>query len=204
MPVFSYTVSGLVKGETLLGEAVYTVKTPSGEEINIGAGTDAGVYDISVSGLSASKNYNVLPFVHGKLTINKKEAKVDWTIAKSYVYNDGQTLPTATYDGKTANLIFTKDGKECEFKNAGTYTVTVADDNYILTNNEKQSSSIKQSIRPLPRIPRFQARTIPTKRLEITRFRKVSLGLTRTKSPFAERRSMRRSTIWTPTTTKIL
>lgn len=137
MPVFSYTVSGLVKGETLLGEAVYTVKTPSGEEINIGAGTDAGVYDISVSGLSASKNYNVLPFVHGKLTINKKEAKVDWTIAKSYVYNDGQTLPAATYDGKTASLIFTKDGKECEFKNAGTYTVTVADDNYILTNNEK-------------------------------------------------------------------
>ena len=140
MPVFSYTVSGLVKGETLLGEAVYTVKTPSGEEINIGAGTDAGVYDISVSGLSASKNYNVLPFVHGKLTINKKEAKVDWTIAKSYVYNDGQTLPTATYDGKTAktaNLKFTKDGKACEFKDAGTYTVTVADDNYILTNNEK-------------------------------------------------------------------
>lgn len=137
MPVFSYTVSGLVKGETLLGEAVYTVKTPSGEEINIGAGTDAGVYDISVSGLSASKNYNVLPFVHGKLTINKKEAKVDWTIAKSYVYNDGQTLPTATYDGKSANLKFTKDGKACEFKNAGTYTVTVADDNYILTNNEK-------------------------------------------------------------------
>lgn len=137
MPVFSYTVSGLVKGETLLGEAVYTVKTPSGEEINIGAGTDAGVYDISVSGLSASKNYNVLPFVHGKLTINKKEAKVDWTIAKSYVYNDGQTLPTATYDGKTASLIFTKDGMVCEFKDAGTYTVTVADDNYILTNNEK-------------------------------------------------------------------
>ena len=136
MPVFSYTVSGLVKGETLLGEAVYTVKTPSGEEINIGAGTDAGVYDISVSGLSASKNYNV-SFVNGTLTINKKTAEVKWTIAKSYVYNDGQTLPAATYDGKTASLIFTKDGKECEFKNAGTYTVTVADDNYILTNNEK-------------------------------------------------------------------
>lgn len=126
MPVFSYTVSGLVKGETLLGEAVYS-----------GAGTDAGEYEISVSGLTASDNYNVLPFVHGKLTINKKEAKVDWTIAKSYVYNDGQTLPTATYDDKTANLIFTKDGKACEFKNAGTYTVTVADNNYILTNNEK-------------------------------------------------------------------
>lgn len=138
MPVFSYTVSGLVKGETLLGEAVYTVKTPSGEEINIGAGTDAGDYVISVSGLTASNNYNVLPFVSGKLTINKKEAKVDWTIAESYVYSpDGQTLPTATYDGKTASLIFTKDGTVCEFKNAGTYTVTVADNNYILTNNEK-------------------------------------------------------------------
>lgn len=126
-PKFEYTVAGLVDGETLSGEAVYS-----------GAGTDAGVYEISVSGLSASKNYNVLPFVHGKLTINKKEAKVDWTIAESYVYSpDGQTLPTATYDGKTASLIFTKDGTVCEFKNAGTYTVTVADNNYILTNNEK-------------------------------------------------------------------
>lgn len=125
-PVFSYTVTGLVKGETLSGKAVYS-----------GAGTDAGVYDISVSGLSASDNYNV-SCVSGKLTINKKEAKVDWTIAESYVYSPaGQTLPTATYDKKTANLIFTKDGTVCEFKDAGTYTVTVADDNYILTNNEK-------------------------------------------------------------------
>ena len=138
IPAFSYTVSGLVKGETLSGEAAYTVKTLSGEEINIGAGTDAGVYDISVSGLSASNNYNVLPFVSGKLTINKKEAKVDWTIAESYVYNDGQPSPTATYDGKTATLKLTKEGKVVnEFKNAGTYTVTVADNNYILTNNEK-------------------------------------------------------------------
>lgn len=138
MPVFSYTVSGLVEGETLLGEAVYTVKTPSGEAVYIGAGTDAGVYDISVSGLSASKNYNVLPFVSGTLTIDKKPATVEWNIAESYVYSpDGQTLPTATYDGKTATLIITKDGKACEFKDAGTYTVTVADDNYILTNNEK-------------------------------------------------------------------
>lgn len=125
MPAFSYTVTGLVEGETLSGEAVYS-----------GAGTDAGEYDISVSGITASDNYNV-SFVPGKLTINKKSATVAWTIAGNYVYNDGQTLPTATYDGKTASLIFTKDGKECEFKNAGTYTVTVADDNYILTNNEK-------------------------------------------------------------------
>lgn len=125
-PAFSYTVTGLVEGETLSGEAVYS-----------GAGTDAGVYDISVSGITASNNYNV-SFVSGTLTISKKTAKVDWTIAGNYVYSpDGQTLPTATYDGKTANLIFTKDGKACEFKTAGTYTVTVADDNYILTNNEK-------------------------------------------------------------------
>lgn len=125
-PAFSYTVTGLVEGETLSGEAGYS-----------GAGTDAGDYEISVSGLSASKNYNV-SFVPGKLTINKKEAEVAWTIAENYVYSpDGQTLPTATYDGKTASLIFTKDGTVCEFKTAGTYTVTVADDNYILTNNEK-------------------------------------------------------------------
>lgn len=124
-PKFECTVTGLVEGEMLSGEAVYS-----------GAGTDAGDYVISVSGLSASNNYNV-SFVSGTLTINKKTAEVDWTIAESYVYNDGQTLPTATYDGKTASLIFTKDGKACEFKNAGTYTVTVADNNYILTNNEK-------------------------------------------------------------------
>lgn len=144
-PKFECTVMGLVKGETLSGEEVYTVKTLSGEEINIGAGTDAGVYDISVSGLSASDNYNV-SFVSGKLTINKKTAEVDWTIAESYVYNDGQTLPTATYDGKTANLIFTKDGKACEFKTAGTYTVTVADDNnYTLSGETTKTITINKA-----------------------------------------------------------
>lgn len=126
MPKFEYTVTGLVEGETLSGEAGYS-----------GAGTDAGDYDISVSGITASDNYKVT-FVTGKLTINKKSATVTWTNAENRDYSpDGQTLPTATYDGKTANLIFTKDGKACEFKTAGTYTVTVADDNYILTNNEK-------------------------------------------------------------------
>ena len=125
-PKFEYTVSGLIDPDKLSGEAVYS-----------GAGTDVGDYEISVSGITASDNYKVT-FVTGKLTINKKEAKVDWTIAESYVYSpDGQTLPTATYDGKTASLIFTKEGTVCEFKTAGTYTVTVADDNYILTNNEK-------------------------------------------------------------------
>lgn len=135
-PKFEYTVAGLVEGETLSGEAVYTVKTLSGEEINIGAGTDAGEYTISVSGLTGD-NYKVIP-VPGKLTINKKTADVKWNVAKSYTYSpDGQTLPTATYDGNTANLIFTKDGKACEFKNAGTYTVTIADDNnYDLTGSE--------------------------------------------------------------------
>lgn len=126
-PKFECTVTGLVEGENLSGEAVYS-----------GAGTDAGVYDISVSGLSASNNYNVLPFVSGTLTINKKTAEVKWTNAENRDYSpDGQTLPTATYDGKTASLIFTKDGKACEFKNAGTYTVTIADDNnYDLTGSE--------------------------------------------------------------------
>ena len=125
-PAFSYTVTGLVEGENLSGEAVYS-----------GAGKDAGEYVISVSGITASDNYNVTP-VPGTLTINKKSAEVVWNVATNYTYSpDGQTLPTATYDGKTANLIFTKDGMACEFKTAGTYTVTVADDNYILTNNKK-------------------------------------------------------------------
>lgn len=125
-PTFSYTDTGLIDPDKLSGKAVYS-----------GAGTDAGVYEISVSGLTASDNYNVTP-VPGKLTINKKTAEVKWTNAENRDYSpDGQTLPTATYDGKTANLIFTKDGTVCEFKDAGTYTVTIADDNnYDLTGSE--------------------------------------------------------------------
>lgn len=135
-PEFSYEATGLLNGDTLSGDADYS-----------GAGTDAGVYEISVSGLSASDNYNV-SFVPGKLTINKKEAKVDWTIAENYVYSpDGQTLPTATYDGKTASLIFTKDGKVVnEFKDAGTYTVTVADDkNYTLSGETTKTIVINKT-----------------------------------------------------------
>lgn len=134
-PAFSYAVTGLVEGENLSGEAVYS-----------GAGTDAGDYEISVSGLTASDNYKV-KFVTGKLTIDKKPATVTWNIAESYVYSpDGQTLPTATYDGKTANLIFTKDGKACEFKNAGTYTVTVADDkNYTLSGETTKTIVIEKA-----------------------------------------------------------
>lgn len=134
-PKFEYTVTGLVEGETLSGDADYS-----------GAGTDAGDYEISVSGLTASDNYNV-SFVPGKLTINKKPATVTWNIAESYVYSPaGQTLPTATYDGKTANLIFTKDGKACEFKDAGTYTVTVADDkNYTLSGETTKTITINKA-----------------------------------------------------------
>lgn len=133
-PAFSCTVTGIVEGETLSGEAGYS-----------GAGKDVGEYVISVSGLTASKNYNV-SFVPGKLTINKKEAKVDWTIAESYVYNDGQPSPTATYDGNLASLIFTKDGKACEFKNAGTYTVTVKEDkNYTLSGETTKTIVINKA-----------------------------------------------------------
>lgn len=134
-PEFSYEATGLLNGDTLSGDADYS-----------GAGTDAGDYVISVSGLTASDNYAVTVKT-GTLTINKKTAKADWTIAENYVYSpDGQTLPTATYDGKTANLIFTKDGKACEFKNAGTYTVTIADDkNYTLSGETTKTIVINKT-----------------------------------------------------------
>lgn len=133
-PKFECTVTGLVEGETLSGEAVYS-----------GAGKDVGEYVISVSGITASDNYNV-SLVPGKLTISKKTAEVAWTIAESYVYNDGQPSPTATYDRKTATLIFTKDGKACEFKNAGTYTVTVKKDkNYTLSGETTKTITINKA-----------------------------------------------------------
>lgn len=135
IPAFSYTVTGLVEGETLSDEAVYS-----------GAGTDAGDYVISVSGLTASDNYAVTVKT-GTLTINKKTAKADWTIAENYVYSPaGQTLPTATYDGKTASLIFTKDGTVCDFKNAGTYTVTIKEDkNYTLSGETTKTIVIEKA-----------------------------------------------------------
>lgn len=134
-PAFSYAVTGLVKGENLSGEAVYS-----------GAGTDAGDYVISVSGLTASDNYAVTVKT-GTLTINKKTAEVTWTSAENYVYSPaGQTLPTATYDGKTANLIFTKDGTVCDFKNAGTYTVTIKEDkNYTLSGETTKTIVIEKA-----------------------------------------------------------
>lgn len=134
-PKFEYTVTGLVEGETLSGDADYS-----------GAGTDAGDYEISVSGLTASDNYAVTVKT-GTLTINKKTAEVTWTNAENYVYSPaGQTLPTATYDGKTANLIFTKDGKACEFKNAGTYTVTIKEDkNYTLSGETTKTIVIEKA-----------------------------------------------------------
>ena len=83
----------------------------------------------------------------GTLTINKKTAKADWTIAENYVYSPaGQTLPTATYDGKTASLIFTKDGTVCDFKNAGTYTVTIKEDkNYTLSGETTKTIVIEKA-----------------------------------------------------------
>ena len=147
-PAFSCTVTGFVNGETHSVEADYTVKTLSGEEINIGAGTDtdAGEYVISVSGLTASDNYAVTVKT-GTLTINKKTAEVTWTNAENYVYSPaGQTLPTATYDGKTASLIFTKDGTVCDFKNAGTYTVTIKEDkNYTLSGETTKTIVIEKA-----------------------------------------------------------
>lgn len=134
-PAFSYTVTGLVNGETLSGEAVYS-----------GAGKDVGEYVISVSGLTASDNY-VVTRVPGTLTIDKKTAEVKWTIAESYVYNDGQPSPTATYDGKTATLKLTKEGKVVnEFKDAGTYTVTVKEDkNYTLSGETTKTIVINKA-----------------------------------------------------------
>lgn len=134
-PAFSYEVTGLIDPDKLSGKEVYS-----------GAGTDAGEYEISVSGLTASDNYAVTVKT-GTLTINKKTAKADWTIAESYVYSpDGQSLPTATYDGKTASLIFTKDGTVCDFKNAGTYTVTIKEDkNYTLSGETTKTIVIEKA-----------------------------------------------------------
>lgn len=104
-PKFECTVTGLVEGETLSGEAVYS-----------GAGKDAGDYEISVSGLTASDNYNVTP-VPGKLTINKRLPKSPGLLRKvTFIAPRDRlcprqrttTKPQALYSQKTARLASSK------------------------------------------------------------------------------------------------
>lgn len=123
LPEFSYDVTGLIGGDVLSGEARYSVDGITGGNV--------GTYKINVDGLSANDNY-AITVVPGTLTINQKSIAVVWSTKDKYVYSpDGQEMPVATYDGKTAKV--TTNG---EFKNAGTYTFTATDEsgNYTLTN----------------------------------------------------------------------
>lgn len=125
LPEFSYDVTGLVGSDTLSGEAQYSVEGMTDGNANV------GTYKINVDGLSANDNY-AITVVPGTLTINQKSIAVVWSTKDKYVYSpDGQEMPAATYDGKSAKV--TTNG---EFKNAGTYTFTATDEsgNYTLTN----------------------------------------------------------------------
>lgn len=123
LPEFSYDVTGLIGGDVLSGEARYSVDGITGGNV--------GTYKVKVGGLSANDNY-AITVVLGTLTINQKSIAVVWSTKDKYVYSpDGQEMPAATYDGKSAKV--TTNG---EFKNAGTYTFTATDEsgNYTLTN----------------------------------------------------------------------
>lgn len=129
LPTFTYTHEKLFAGDTISGTAQYS-----------GAGTNAGAYTISVEGLDAGQNYEMI-VSSGTLTINPKSVDVTWNIEESYVYNpDVQILPTAKFNGINSEEIsarVTFSGQATEFKDAGTYTVTASDDsgNYILNNS---------------------------------------------------------------------
>lgn len=123
LPEFSYDVTGLIGGDVLSGEARYSVDGITGGNV--------GTYKVKVGGLSANDNY-AITVVPGTLTINQKSIAVVWSTKDKYVYSpDGQEMPAATYDGKSAKV--TTNG---EFKNAGTYTFMATDEsgNYTLTN----------------------------------------------------------------------
>ena len=123
LPEFSYEATGLLNGDTLSGEAQYIVEGMTDGNV--------GTYKVKVGGLSANDNY-AITVVPGTLTINPKSVEVVWSTKDKYVYSpDGQEMPAATYDGRSAKV--TTNG---EFKNAGTYTFTATDEsgNYTLTN----------------------------------------------------------------------
>ena len=195
LPEFSYDVTGLIGGDVLSGEAQYSVEGMTDGNVNV------GTYKINVGGLSAGDNYTII-VEPGTLTINQKSVEVVWSAKDKYVYSpDGQTVPTATYDGISAKV--TTNG---EFKNAGTYTFTATDEsgNYKLTNAVLKSLSKRQRIRALS-MTSFRAYITLQRRLKITRFKAViSGGQTRAKNPYAQKPNTRRFTTPTVQTTLTL
>lgn len=139
IPEFTYTVTGMYPGDEQLLQAECTyVPGESG----------IGEYPIILDPEKLA-NYDASG-AEGTLTVQPKDVSVRWTAVQGeFVYNGEVQAVSVTADvlqqpyggeidaGTLGNIILTysKDGVKTEFKNAGTYTVTVdLGDNFNLWN----------------------------------------------------------------------
>ena len=104
---------------------------------------NVGSYVITIGGVS-SDNYEIT-FVAGKLTVNKAEKEVDWTV-ETYVYDGKAHAPTATFTDLfgavitlTVNITASNGNYVSEAINAGKYLATAetSNPNYTLTGIEQ-------------------------------------------------------------------
>ena len=132
IPEFTYTVTGMYPGDEQLLQAECTyVPGESG----------IGEYPIILDPEKLA-NYDASG-AEGTLTVQPKDVSVRWTeVAGRFVYNGevqavsvtadvlqqpyGGAIAAGTLGDNDIKLTYSKDGVETEFKNAGTYTVTVA------------------------------------------------------------------------------
>ena len=146
-PSFSYTTSGLVNNDTLLGTISYSCAYTQTQG---NANSVAKTYSITPGGLSNS-NYSIT-FTTGTLTVNKKPVTLSWS-ASSYGYDGSGHLPTATvtagskgYAGDTVSVA-TYSGTTSAQTAVGNYTTTAATlggtngANYTLTGGTNVSKS---------------------------------------------------------------
>ncbi len=122
-PEFTYTVEGLVGGDTLTG----LLARAEGENV--------GTYEITLGTLSASDNYT-LTFTGSTLTVEKKAVTVK-ADAKTKTYGGADPDLTYAVEGLVGSDTLTGSLARAEGENVGTYEITLgtlsASDNYTLT-----------------------------------------------------------------------
>ncbi len=144
---FTYTITGLVNGDTLEGTTPTTALSFSTDYDKGDLITGDSFHNITPSG-GAFKNYSITSYTNGKLKVEAREVGVVWDI-DSYVYDGSeQTLPKATYediDGNDVDLTVAIDSGT--FKNAGTYSFTASfandEENYVLDSTTTASGDVE-------------------------------------------------------------
>lgn len=143
VPTYAYTVAGLEENDSLSGER-YTCAYAKGSEV--------GTYTLSIY-IDEQQNYEA-DVSSSVVTVEPLTVSVAWNYGKltynGLTQNDSVSAEFITYEGKaqSVNLLFTQNGENVLFKNAGDYLAKVdyENKNYLLTNVELETSISQKDI----------------------------------------------------------